>query len=436
VTSGVGCNANPLNITTGPAFSRKEFKECTWAARLEHIINHAFFGGEKRVEVFNLATPGSSSEVAAIVMEYHLFDNKSYIPYIVLSAHSANDHKEGVNRIQQMLQDYVQAAHKLRPCDDDLPLVVMIDDFYAARTHGRAVEHGGVLYTVASWYNLMLINYASVVRNRVVGNSHNETAVKYLTGGTYNIHLGMGLHIGMAWTVLYNIMDAVVNTCTEIVDNPTVETLVADEPPSKHIGRIETDITKLVDEWEESVANARSACSTKAKSANRLIPDACTYAWMVSRATKVSTRTNVFQVLRPVLKSNDGWAAQGFPVKQPRSGWYAKKENATFSLEIKNISVETNYFTVLSMKSYGPNFVGAKLHLTLRVIHEQSSIENDETEKSYVIDGYHSTITSVHVPHKVQLPGSGANVGDTIILEAKLVGASSFKIAGLAFCTD
>ena len=123
------------------------------------------------------------------------------------------------------------------------------------------------------------------------------------------------------------------------------------------------------------------------------------------------------------------WA--GYPVRQPRTGWYARKENAKFSLKLVP-TLETKYITVMSMKSYGENFVNTKLRLTLRVV--QSNETNSE-ESEHTIYGHHDTKTSIHIPHKFELPGGGANEGDTIVVEAELVSGEYFKINGIALCT-
>jgi hypothetical protein len=48
VTSGNGCSANPLGLKSG-------FLECAWSSRLEHLLNHVFFGGERVFQFFNAA---------------------------------------------------------------------------------------------------------------------------------------------------------------------------------------------------------------------------------------------------------------------------------------------------------------------------------------------------------------------------------------------
>jgi hypothetical protein len=52
VTAGHGCDVNPLGLSGGPK-KNVAFKDCAWAARLEYLMNHVFFGGERAVQVSN-----------------------------------------------------------------------------------------------------------------------------------------------------------------------------------------------------------------------------------------------------------------------------------------------------------------------------------------------------------------------------------------------
>lgn len=84
-----------------------------------------------------------------------------------------------------------------------------------------------------------------------------------------------------------------------------------------------------------------------------------------------------------------------------------------------------------SMKSYGDNFKGTKLRLSLLI----KRSNNTQSEKVYEISGYHETKTSIHLPHKLELPEGGANTGDTVLVNAELVSGSYFKINGIALCS-
>lgn len=117
----------------------------------------------------------------------------------------------------------------------------------------------------------------------------------------------------------------------------------------------------------------------------------------------------------------------GFPVKQPRTGWYAKKEHAKFSLKLV-ATLETNFMTIMSMKSWKTS-----KETELRVSVQITGL--NQGKKDYSISGYHEMQTSIHVPHKLELPEGGAKEGDTILVDAELFGGDYFKINGLAFCT-
>eukprot|EP00984_Skeletonema_dohrnii_P007992 scaffold2944_cov155-Skeletonema_dohrnii-CCMP3373.AAC.9 len=141
--------------------------------------------------------------------------------------------------------------------------------------------------------------------------------------------------------------------------------------------------------------------------------------------------------MNEVLTSSAGWKAEGFPIKQPRAGFYAKEPNAHFSLKI-DASMETKYMTIMSMKSYGDNFKDTNLEVDVRIERkgDVAAAATAEVAKSskYEVTGYHETRTSIHVPHKFELPDGGAEIGDSIVVNFRLVSGSYFKIAGLAFC--
>lgn len=83
------------------------------------------------------------------------------------------------------------------------------------------------------------------------------------------------------------------------------------------------------------------------------------------------------------------------------------------------------------MKSYGDNFKDTTLRVTVGI----SRSNGDQSEKSYDINGYHVTRTSIHIPHKFELPKGGANKGDIIHVKAQLISGAYFKINGIALCT-
>ena len=62
----------------------------------------------------------------------------------------------------------------------------------------------------------------------------------------------------------------------------------------------------------------------------------------VNLMTGVSHPSHVNAMLKRVLVRNNGWKASDYPIRQPRSGWYAQRANAEFSFKAI-ASLETNY---------------------------------------------------------------------------------------------
>jgi hypothetical protein len=88
-----------------------------------------------------------------------------------------------------------------------------------------ALEQTGRLYRMSSWYNIMAVMYNNVARHNAVANYVNLMLPNPLFGSSIsNLHPGTGFHIGMAWTVLFNLIAAIQETCSDIVQ--TITTLI------------------------------------------------------------------------------------------------------------------------------------------------------------------------------------------------------------------
>jgi hypothetical protein len=440
VTAGHGCMENTIGVEDKRTpKGNSPFFPCAWPTRLELLLNEFLFGGEPVVKVTNLAVGGSSSEVGSMILEYGLFPKNFTLPHIVLSAFSANDGTSplGKELIFQYMQDYVRAASNLR-CEGGLPMVVSVDDFHGIRKPMQSMEHSAALHTISSWYHLMAISYPNVIRHAVYANLENNTSIHPLMSSSVigNIHLGLGFHLGMTWVVLFNLLNAVVKGCNDILSdesnsNTPKNTLDVDELSPKYISQMDSDLTfpTLAREWRSNIASAASRCENNANTV-----EVCASAWMVNRLAGIERPKDVKKQLKPVLKSSNGWEATGFPIRQPRTGWYANLANATFDLEYKNISLESKFLTVLYLKSYSAGYKDSLLVVTMEVIHQGAGNSTSASSVSE-IKGYHESKTSVHYPHKMKLPGGGARVGDTVRVTFQLVSGSVFKIAGIAMCS-
>ena len=337
------------------------------------------------------------------------------------------------------------------PCNKDLPLVVLGDHLYGVGRTSLTKNHllTGYYSVLAEWYDIMAFNHQNIARHNVLGNYDNPTAIAQLMGSDYNLHMGMGFHIGMAWTALFNFLNGFVNTCNDLNTRNhiysgdrrvgRIESLL--KPPSiNQVSKLgqqeEGSVESIVQKWRVRDKRAKLRCdvirnNTSEPSAETL----CPFAWVIGKGT-TNTVQELNAKMNPVLESTNGWHAFGKPVQNPRTGWYAKKANASFVLRIPVEMAPARTLTIISMKSYGPEWIHSKLKVVATILRKEATTHStyDPANATYEIEGYHSITTSVHFPHKFNLPGNGASFGDVIILEAVLIEGTMFKINGIALC--
>mmetsp|Transcript_26357 Transcript_26357/g.55402 ORF Transcript_26357/g.55402 Transcript_26357/m.55402 type:complete len:523 (-) Transcript_26357:1139-2707(-) len=495
VTMGVGCQWPDRLGMPRPHHWSIPGEHCSWSHHLERILNRVLFGESESkssiVTIDNIAYAGVSSEFGALAMEYQLFpDPHTRPPDVVISAFSANDAQEPDSKtvFYRHQQNLARAARRLRPCETDAPLVMLLDDFYGGVPPSVALEQTGNNYKLSHWNNLMAVDYSSTVKHKILAEN---TAWVPLLSSNFQIHNGIGMHMGIAWTIVFNVLDSMVNVCNDAeitsirrrdrehnrehdaednaeddpdnalglaIDPYLLPNLEKGEPSVHHFGKVrETkgDPDSVRREFEENRNGTTEFCrefesretnknGSQASLTSTSSNTKCSWYWFYNRFTQFVQSNQVRDKMNEVLMFNDGWLAEGYPVRQPRSGWYTHSPNSVFSMKLENIPASVNYVVILAMKSYSSKWVGSKLAISTTVVNDSvipdtetnhaSRVNWDGNEDSiFRIDGYHKTRTSVHFPHKVPIQG-GASPGDSIIIDAKLTGGSEFKIAGIAFC--
>jgi hypothetical protein len=60
-----------------------------------------------------------------------------------------------------------------------------------------------------------------------------------------------------------------------------------------------------------------------------------------------STAEEVRSAIKQVATNIDGWDGVGYPVKKPRRTWQAMHENATFTIQLTNLTNPINRMLVL-----------------------------------------------------------------------------------------
>jgi hypothetical protein len=95
--------------------------------------------------------------------------------------------------------------------------------------------------------------------------------------------------------------------------------------------------------------------------------------------------------------------------------------------------MDINAFTLLSFKSYGPNWIDSRLRVDIQVVPRSGADERPGPMQLFV-DGYHDRTISAPYPHRFRLTGTGARAGDTVLANFTLVNGITFKIVGVTFC--
>ncbi|KAL7526921.1 hypothetical protein ACHAWF_001971 [Thalassiosira exigua] len=291
VTVGNGCGGNHVGIAS-PSWNANQL-DCAWPSRLEYLFNEVLFQGKEVVKVSNLAGGGSSTEVGKVVLEYQLFTDemKRNLPHAVIWAHAPNDAQEADKRAVEYthLPGFVRAAFNLRRCDHDLPLVVMLDDFYGLGEYTSVDAISTMLFKVSSWYNLMGVSHSNVVRHKLYALFGNTTAITAILGSDWNLHPGMGSHIGVAWTVFFNFLKSFVESCE---DGPSLGHGAPSSLPTKNLGSYveKEDMETLHSRWQSNTRKAGNICELQSD----FDQDVCTYAWMVRYSKLLPRRCILF----------------------------------------------------------------------------------------------------------------------------------------------
>ena len=389
-----------------------------------------------------MAVTSTSVDVATMILQYGLLPEELLQPDVVLLAHSPND--ANALNLEQLfythLNNAVHAAKRLQACDEHLPLVGIIDDNVGMNNISQAMETTARYYATSSWYHLLYINYGNAVRHTLL-QRYNENRTEPLLGGKFQLHGGMGFHISMAWTVVFNLVSVMMDSCHDFLESEEEPYITSElwekeadleslqnvswaPASSKWIGDLQrtSDPSSVNRQWREALKANEVYCQSFE---SKEIQPVCTHAWMINKLAGIMRPRDINRAMKPVIKSSFGWEASGNFYSYPRLGYYASEEKANFYLEIP-VTALTIYFTVLSTVSYGPNFIDTNLRIEVKVGRKNEP-------EVFNVSGYHEMQTSPLVPHKFRLPQM-AYRGDVIYFNATLTSGSYFKIAGLAFC--
>jgi hypothetical protein len=445
--------------------------------RWQEVLNAIF--PPNSFTITNMAMSGSASDISASIMEYNIWPKDHPDPDVILWDHAISElvqYDESV--VYEHIQMFQDASRNVQFCRDDLPLVAYVDSTPAVFEQEMAPIFSqmyvtNAIHATASWHNTMAISYVNVVRPYIYSHVKETEMEKSLLGvKDLGRHLGLMFHVTTAWVVIFNWLLALSETCllekvapkrpldghTPDTNKPqTLSNIIPNavdnnELPMKDIPAINNSTLQywqVQHDWETRTRTRREACAATSGGGSMTTdlasynPMVCSYLWLVNRATAVFTKQHVAANIRLFMTQNDGWEAQGFPIRSPRPGWIATKQNATFVMEYPH-QQHLKSLTLISMLSYAREWVNSTLQVTIELLSNNSTSSNftgmeDVNNRRWRtvrhhVTGYHKERSSILVTHKLRLPEGVIQVGDVLRVEMKLVGGETFKISGMGLC--
>lgn len=436
LTAGHGCLDNPLGLPT-KSFLKRQIP-CAWPARLQHLLDTFLPSG--LVNITNMAMAATTSDVGATVLEYQLWPPELLPdgPDLLIAAFSTNDAlaEAPESEIYQNMQLLIQAVQREQNCNsarNRLPMLLYIDDFIAwPGSIQKWLDFHHDLHELAEWHGFGFLSYANAFRDVVQANLMTENNFK--GGWKYekrkfvaNPHPGMSFHIVMTWLVAYYFLSFALHVCdgTLLSKDPAsganADYKIASLPNIPRPPLTPDLLTEEIPErWQEKAEEEKIRCESLASSGDS-VNSRCGFVWVANRVSEFRSAAAIEQFLQPFLKSNENWKAEGNSYRS-KHGWVAKAAGAKFVLRVPNLAGDVQFLTILALKSYGDEWQNTKLQIRTK-------------GKEFEVVGFHNSTTSVIIPHKFALDDI-ASKGSDLELEFSLIGGSTFKITGMAFCSQ
>lgn len=481
------------SITAGNDFFRNDrgftFKEHNsrahaWPARLEHWINTLL--GFEAVKVFNMAVPATTTDIATMILKYNLFPPEvTNTPDVLIWSFATNDNR-GVSMTlpqkMQIIQDFMTQAHEIRCAPRSM--LVMLDDMvlYPQILNKHLPFSSGVSW-LAQWNDALGVTVARTYRDVALWNPQesalheewiHESDISWTSGGVKagwhnraRVHPGLGIQIGISGILLYQLLRLATEFCqtTQTVQqagtedsissgishkqqwmdgHPTLPVLgnpVPDDVPLPPF-HFMLDAREVLPSWKEAEKRQAERCTTRDKGVSR-VP--CSYAWVSNHmAEKMGRKEEIIALMdKIVVGTPTNWIVNGLDRvgsdrTEDKVGYEATGANATFVIEHRNSLNRDSIqkITIVCMHSYGPKWKDSQLQLVIQKKTDKGSMPRLLLVTSELY-GFHRTETSIYFSYEIELKnGQAIEPGEILRMHFRLVGGTTFKILGLAFCSD
>jgi len=300
------------------------------------------------------------------------------------------------------------------------------------------------------------MSYADAVRHLIYA----DTSEDWFSPNGWperQVHPGMGMHISSMWIVAFNMLNIATTYCAgfdverEMAQvegaNSKLEYVAKDGLPVLNKNEMilagepnavpmilppelnaNTSLNDISSKWQSDMGSYFDASSC---TADHPIEKPCLFSWVGGLERKFDKVPHLQKRMKDVITTKDGWISSA---ENGKLGFEATKGGAIFELKKrldKQLNVQTLNFMV--MTSYGDKWKDSKVRVDAFV---DRNGENSSTNpvKSLEIEGSHDRDTSEIYNHKLDLGSDQALPMDVLRVRFTLLGGTTFKFMGMAFC--
>jgi hypothetical protein len=190
-----------------------------------------------------------------------------------------------------------------------------------------------------------------------------------------------------------------------------------------------TSLNDISSKWQSDLES--SSFDASSCKANHPIEKPCLFSWVGGLERKFDKIPHLEKRMKQIITTNDGWISSA---DKGKLGFEAIKGGAVFELKIKldkQLNVQTLNFMV--MTSYGDKWKDSKVRVDA-FVDRNGETPSADPAKSLDIKGFHDRHTSETYNHKLDLGSDQALPKDVLRVRITLLGGTTFKFIGMAFC--
>lgn len=473
VAMGVVCKTNPITTQGLGRYSRRA---CAWPVRLESFLNNIFKADVVRVHTVTLG--GSNTESGITIWKYGLQPEDQPHPDILINAYSTNDvHVNSVaaakaknQTIQDAVWDLTQQFIRTAVTGCEPPLLVYYDDYIGNEQNEilETTKLSQAIHLLSRYYGTMAISYANAVRDLVYRGTDEEwfSPHEWFVGEqkewTRQIHPGMSMHFASTLVVSYNFLQMLTTFCSlhpsqinvgdaqqqqqetegwdygykSVNGLPVLKNGPVPKGPRPKPDALppwlddELNLESISNKWQEEVAKASTIPSDQS---DCVVKRPCVFSFVSGLERDLHKPAVLAAKLKPYLSQN-GWNAQDDNAK---NGWVPMNGvGSKFTFELKQLSQRVTVVTFMVMKSYGEKWQGSKIRINAS-FRADTNGQYESLAEPMEISGEHDKQTSETYNYEMDLTithPEGAAIGSDLKVDVELIGGTTFKIMGLAFC--